>query len=139
MKRGSIPMKIAVPYENGSIFGHFGHTRQFKIYSVNDGNIRNAEVVPTLGQGHGALAGFLAHRDVDVLICGGIGAGAVNALAEAGISLCAGASGDADCAVADYLAGRLSSNTVPTCNHHEAGHGNTCGSHEHSCGEHSCH
>ena len=72
-------MKIAVTYENGQVFQHFGHTEQFKIYTVDDENILSSEIVNTDGTGHGALADFLKERGVNVLICGGIGAGAVMA------------------------------------------------------------
>ena len=61
-------MKIAVTYENGEIFQHFGHTETFKIYEIADGKITSARVVPTLGSGHGALAGFLQLNRVDTLI-----------------------------------------------------------------------
>ena len=80
-------MRIAVTYENGNIFQHFGHTEQFKIYEVEGSEIKNSEVVDTNGSGHGALADFLKERKVDKLICGGIGGGAKAALAEAGIEL----------------------------------------------------
>ena len=69
-------MRIAVTYENGQIFQHFGHTEQFKVYDLEDNKIVNTQVVDTNGQGHGALAGFLNSTDIDVLICGGIGGGA---------------------------------------------------------------
>ena len=92
-------MKIAVTYDNGQIFQHFGHTEQFKLYESVDGKIVHAEVVDTNGSGHGALAGFLMQNGVDTLICGGIGGGAQAALAEAGIKLYGGVSGDADAAV----------------------------------------
>ena len=69
-------MKIAVTYENGEIFQHFGHSEAFKLYEVEGGEVKSSEVVPTNGSGHGALAGFLRERGVEVLICGGIGAGA---------------------------------------------------------------
>ena len=78
-------MKIAATYQNGMIFQHFGHSEQFKLYDVENGKITDSRVVDTNGQGHGALADFLAKSGVNVLICGGIGAGAQNALAEAGI------------------------------------------------------
>ena len=100
-------MKIAVTYENGEIFQHFGHTAEFKIYEVADGKVVNAEVVDTNGSGHGALAGFLVQHGVDTLICGGIGGGAQNALAQAGIRLFGGVSGSADDAVNALLAGNL--------------------------------
>ena len=137
-------MRIAVTYENGEIFQHFGHTEYFKIYEVEGQEIKSSEVVSTNGNGHGALAGFLNGTQAEVLICGGIGAGAQNALAEAGIKLFGGVSGSADEAVAAYLAGTLAYNENVQCNHHgehEHHHGEHggCGSHEGGCGNHGCH
>ena len=93
-------MKIAVTYENGSVFQHFGHTEQFKLYDVEDGKVVNSAILPTGGFGHGALAGFLRSHGVDALICGGLGGGARMALAEAGIQLYAGVQGSAGRGVA---------------------------------------
>ena len=100
-------MRIAVTFENGEIFQHFGHTETFKVYEVEDNKVVSSEVIGSNGTGHGALAGLLEDRKIDVLICGGIGGGAQNALAEHGIELCAGASGSADEAVEAYLRGEL--------------------------------
>jgi len=86
-------MKIAVPYENGMVFQHFGHTAEFKFYEVENGQVTASEVVSTNGQGHGALVGFLAQHNANVVFCGGIGPGAQNALAQAGIQLFGGISG----------------------------------------------
>ena len=97
-------MKIAIPYESGMVFQHFGHTAEFKFYEVENGQVTASEVVSTNGQGHGALVGFLAQHNANVVFCGGIGPGAQNALARAGIQLFGGISGPADAAVADYLA-----------------------------------
>ena len=131
-------MKIAVTYAEGTIFQHFGHTQQFKIYEVENGNIIDAQVVDTNGSGHGALAGLLSALQVNVLICGGIGGGAQMALAEAGIALYGGVSGDADAAVTDLLAGNLHFNPNVRCNHHDHhGEGHTCG--DHGCGSGHCH
>ena len=52
-------MKIAVTYDNGQIYQHFGHTEKFKIYEVENGAVISAAVADTEGQGHGALASFL--------------------------------------------------------------------------------
>lgn len=122
-------MRIAVTYENGMIFQHFGHTEQFKIYDVSEGKILGEQVVDTMGNGHGALAGFLLEQKVDALICGGIGGGAQNALAQAGIRLFGGVSGGADDAVKAFLEGNLGYNPNVQCSHHGE---------EHSCGEHHC-
>ena len=101
-------MKIAVTYENGQVFQHFGHCEQFKLYDVADGSVTASQVVSAAGSGHGALAGFLQSHGVDTLVCGGIGAGARSALAEAGIQLYPGVTGGADESVAALLAGTLS-------------------------------
>ena len=130
-------MKIAVTYENGQIFQHFGHTEQFKIYTAENGKIISSEVIDTNGSGHGALAGLLLSLGVDILICGGIGGGAQMALAEAGIKLYGGVSGPTDTAVNALLDGTLGFNPDVKCNHHDHhGEGHTCG--EHGCG-HNCH
>ena len=126
-------MKLAVTYENGSVFQHFGRTEAFKVYEIEDDKVVRAEVIGTNGSGHSALAGVLAELGIDVLICGGIGGGAQAALADAGIEVCAGAQGSADEAVAAYLRGELTDAGV-TCDHHGAHH--ECG--EHGCGEHDC-
>ena len=130
-------MKIAVTYENGEIFQHFGHTETFKIYDIADDKVVSAEVVDTNGSGHGALAGFLVAHGVDTLICGGIGGGAQNALAQAGIRLFGGVSGNADEAVNALLAGNLGYNPNVHCDHHDHEAGHSCG--DHGCGSHSCH
>jgi len=133
-------MSIAVTYENGEIFQHFGHTAQFKVYDVAEGCVISAVVVDTDGHGHGALAGFLRNVQADVLICGGIGGGARMALAEAGIRLYGGVSGDADEAVEAFLAGELDFDPNARCSHHD-GHDHNCGSHgcgNHGCGSHNC-
>lgn len=132
-------MKIAVTYENGNVFPHFGHTEQFKLYSIEDGKITDTQILDTAGSGHGALAGLLSGEKVDTLICGGIGAGAQAALADAGIRLYGGVSGSADEAVNRLIAGDLVFDPDVHCDHHGEGHhhgaGHHCGEAGHHCGE----
>ena len=127
-------MKIAVTYDDGNVFQHFGRTEFFKVYETEDGKVVSSEVISSNGVGHGALAGVLAEQSVDVLICGGIGEGAQAALKEAGVELCAGAEGNTDQVVEAYLKGELVS-TGANCDHHH-GEEHSCGDHEegHSCG-----
>lgn len=130
-------MKIAVTYDNGNIFQHFGKTQQFKIYEIEEGKILNSEIVDTNGTGHGALAVFLKALRVKVLICGGIGAGAQNALADAKIELFGGVSGSADEAAEAYAKGDLKFNPDIKCDHHSEHHaGSECG--HGGCSGHSC-
>ncbi len=135
LKRGTELMKIAVTYENGEVFQHFGHTEQFKLYTVENGKVTQEQIVGTNGSGHGALAGFLKDAEADTLICGGIGAGAQNALRDAGIKLYGGVAGKADDAVYALLDGTLDYNPDVHCSHHDHEHGGK----EHTCGNHGCH
>ena len=125
-------MKIAVTYENGNVFQHFGHSEHFKIYDVTDGKIVGEQVVDTNGSGHGALAGFLKDNGVNVLICGGIGGGANRALADAGIELYGGVSGEADSVVLDFLNKKLNYNPDVHCEHPHHSHEN-CGENKGGC------
>ena len=97
-------MRVAVTYDNGNVFGHFGRTEQFKVYDIEDGKIVNSNIMDTNGEGCGALAGILSVANIDALICGGIGGGAVNAILGSGIKLYAGISGSTDAAVEALIA-----------------------------------
>ena len=137
--KGDFNMRIAIPYENGKVFQHFGHTEQFKFYDVEDGKVIASNVVDTNGRGHGALANLLGIVEVSVVICGGIGMGAQLALAAEGIEVFGGVEGDADKAVEDLLAGKLAYDPHAQCSHHGEGHscsGHDCGSG--GCGSHGC-
>lgn len=130
-------MKIAVTYLEGNVFGHFGHSEAFKIYDIESGQVKSAEVVAAPANGHGALAGFISSLGADTLICGGIGMGARVALAEAGITVYGGVEGEADKAVAALLSGTLECDPDAACSHHGHGEeGHSCG--EHHCGGHDC-
>ena len=140
-EKGTNSMRIAVTYENGAIFQHFGHTEQFKLYDVENGMIVSEQIVGTNGSGHGALAGFLKAAQADALICGGIGMGARNALAEAGITLYGGVTGSADAAAQALAQGNLQFDPDAKCDHHGHHHGedHDCGHHGHHHGEgHDC-
>ncbi len=127
-------MKVAVTYENGEVFQHFGRTPQFKVYEIVDGKVDSGEVIYTNGTGHGALAGFLNDLGADVMICGGIGGGAIAAMGDAGIKVYSGASGKADDVIASYIAGTLPESGDATCDHHDhEGHDG------HDCGHGGCH
>ena len=130
-------MRIAVTYDNGNIFQHFGKTENFKVYEVENNQVISSEVISSNGSGHGALAGLLDGQNVDVLICGGIGGGAQMALSDAGVRLYGGVSGSADAAAEALAAGELDFNPNVRCDHHDHhGEGHSCGSH--GCGHHSC-
>ena len=125
-------MKIAVTYDKGQIFQHFGHCATFKLYEAEDGKVVSSRVIDATGSGHSLLAGFLMMNGVDDLICGGIGGGAQTALRSFGIRIHGGVQGDADAAVEALLAGTLEASDAPNCSHHEH-HGA-----DHACGEHGC-
>lgn len=131
-------MKLAVTYENGEVFQHFGRTPYFEVFEIEDGKILNKEILDCLGSGHGELVGVLTRANVDALLCGGMGMGAQNMLAQMGIKVFAGISGNCEDAVNAFLNGTLSYTEEATCDHHhEDGEG--CSHHEEGegCGCHS--
>jgi len=119
-KKEDETLRIAVTYDpdSGDIFQHFGKTSYFKLYETNGTEVKT-EVLSTNGQGHGALAGVLTDLKADVLICGGIGAGAQNALSAMGIRLYGGCAGSADTAVKDFLNNSLRYQEDIKCDHHD--------------------
>ncbi|MCR5595525.1 MAG: dinitrogenase iron-molybdenum cofactor biosynthesis protein [Lachnospiraceae bacterium] len=129
-------MKVAITYENGLLFPHFGRTPAFKLYDVENGTVTESRVVETGETGHGALVGMLQELGAEVLICGGIGGGAIAAMNETDIKVYAGAAGDADELIQDYINGTLPENGDATCDHHDHEHeGHT----DHDCGHGGCH
>ena len=128
---------IAVTYDNGQIFQHFGRTEAFKIYKVEDGKIISSEVISAIEEGHEALSGQLSNEKIDIVICGGLGMGMLNALKANGIIVCANVSGDADSAVEAFLNGTLEYTSEAHCGHHHHEEGEEGGCHG-GCG-HSCH
>ena len=128
-------MKVAVTCFQDEVFAHFGRTPEFAIFQVEDGKIVKEERVAAPTEGHGALAGFLKTQNVNTLICGGIGGGAINALRAAGIEVFTGATGKVREQAESLLAGRLPQMGDANCDHsgHEHGHEAGCGNHGHNC------
>lgn len=96
-------MRIAVPYNDGQVYDHYGSAEAFKIYDTQDGKIVSGEVVPTAGRGHFYMVQFLINHEVKEVLCQSMGKPAQATLEIAGIGFTTGASGDADAAVEAYL------------------------------------
>ena len=124
-------MKIAVTYDNGEVFQHFGHTEQFKIYEIENDKVINEEIIDTNGTGHGLLGKLLISRGVNALICDGLGSGARNILEENTIKVYPGVVGNVDKVIEDYINDRLNYDENKKCDHHEH-------EHEHNCESHDC-
>jgi len=118
-------MKLAITCENDEIFQHFGRTPEFAIFEVNDKKIVNETRKSSGDAGCGALAGVLQKEGVDVLICGGIGGGALNAVCSVGIQVVGGISGNVRQIAEAYVAGTLEPKDDYLCNcRHEGEHCN---------------
>jgi predicted Fe-Mo cluster-binding NifX family protein len=111
----TINMNIAAPNESGNIAEHFGQTKQFAITTVKEGRVIEKNIIDMPGDGHDALALSLMQNNVQLLICGGIGAHAKKALNAAGITIVSGANGDIDQAVKNYILGKLKDDPKAGC------------------------
>ncbi len=123
--KGEQNMKIAVASENQKIAEHFGHCRNFNIFQIENDKIVSSTSVDNPGHKPGFLPNFLHEQGVNVIIAGGMGAGAIEIFQEKGIEIIIGASGDATEAVNAYLEGTLKS-TGSVCQDHK--HHDECGS-----------
>lgn len=121
-------MRIAVGYDEGEVFQHFGRTEYFKIYEVEGGKVVSSRIVGNGGLAHGGLVQILLDNDVDTFICGGIGAGARQMIQSRGIDILPGARGSCDACVDAFLKGSLQYDPDTECHHHDGG--------EHDC---NCH
>ena len=111
-------MKVAITYEKGEVFQHFGHTEKLKIYEIENEEIISENILDTSAHGHELLVKFLKDNNVDILICGGIGNGAKKALEEAHIQLLGGVSGNVQKVIKDYILNKLKYNENVECEHH---------------------
>ena len=125
-------MIIAVTCQENEVFQHFGHTPGFAVFEADENSVISETFLDSGSSGHGALAALLKENAVDVLICGGIGGGAINALTQAGIKVIGGASGNVKDAAEAFVKGTLSVRSDFHCNHHHHAEGHDCAGH--SCG-----
>lgn len=117
-------MKIAMPYRGGRVNEHFGQSREFVIYTLEDGKIADSKIINSqdLCHNHDGLAGRLRDEGVEVVIAGGIGYSMLDALQAMGLKIVTGASGDAPKVAEDYARGSLVTGNIDICG---------CGGHEH--------
>ncbi len=132
-------MKVAVTYENGEVFQHFGHTENFKVYTIEKGKVISSEIISSNGTGHESLAGMLKELGINTLICGGIGGGAKMALAQEGLTVYPGTSGNTDDVIKSFLDGTIKYNPNIQCSHHSHEEGHSCHGGGHSCSDHHDH
>lgn len=121
-------MLVAVTYENEEVYQHFGHSKSFAVYEVDNGKVVSKRIFDSAGAGHGALAGFLNDNGVAALICGGIGGGAISALEGIGIKVYSGVSGNVNDAIAAFANGTLKAGSGSNCNQHDHDHHHQSGS-----------
>lgn len=114
--------KIAFPTSNRrTIDGHFGHTKEFVIYSVEGNVVANETFVTPPPHEPGVLPKFLADNGVDTIITGGMGAMAVRLFNGNNIEVILGAAGSIQAALDEYLNDTLLS-TGSSCNHNHGDH-----------------
>jgi Mrp family chromosome partitioning ATPase/predicted Fe-Mo cluster-binding NifX family protein len=128
-------MKIAIATEGTNISAHFGKCENFTIAEIQNSNVKNKNIVNTLGNQHGLLPAFLASHNVNLVITGGMGEGARQNLISKGIEIITGASGDIDEVINSFLSGGLKSSNTG-CVSHEHSHGHNNGESGCNCGHH---
>lgn len=100
--------KNGIPTADGKLFPHFGKAPHVTVFDVEDEKILNKEVLAAPEHAHGAMPKFLQGLGVTDVICGGLGAGAIQLLEQMAIRIHGGApADDVDAVVDAYLKGTL--------------------------------
>ena len=112
-------MIIAMTYLNEEIFPHFGKSEYFVVYEVENKEVKSKKIYQLEGSGHASKAAFLKEMHADVLICGGMGMHAKEAIDSVGVSVYAGQSGNTDEVLKEFLEGKLIANelAIHSCCH----------------------
>ncbi|MFZ3102212.1 MAG: NifB/NifX family molybdenum-iron cluster-binding protein [Desulfitobacteriaceae bacterium] len=116
--------QIALPSEKEMLNAHFGRSQAFTLFTIEDGEVSGKIVLDTKGleHQHSGIAEFLKSKGVEVVICGGIGPGAISGLESAGLEVLRGANGTVEEVAAAYAKGRLITSDA-VCNHdHDHSH-----------------
>jgi len=103
-------MKIAIPVTEGKLCMHFGHCEVFQLFDVDVAKksiLSSTSVTPPPHE-PGVLPGWIAGKDVKLVIAGGMGARAVSLFKEQGVNVITGApAGDPKAVLQTYLDGQL--------------------------------
>ena len=121
-------MKVAVAYDNGEIYGHFGHCSQFAFYEYGEYVYECTKTLVDTSDrsGHEAMAKLMQEQGVDAVLCGQMGGEAKALLLSMGIVPIVGYTGHADTAADLLVTGQLPlspSEGAGTC----GGCGGSCG------------
>jgi predicted Fe-Mo cluster-binding NifX family protein len=118
-------MKIAIVMEDNRVAMHFGHCEKVMLVEIEEGEVRSREVLDAPEHDCGALPGLFAQRQVECVIAGGLGGGALANLNREGVKVIAGVQGTAEGALGSFLAGTLVGGDAVcggggpgTCGHH---------------------
>jgi predicted Fe-Mo cluster-binding NifX family protein len=111
-------MKIAMPKNGEMINQHFGQSKSFLIANVENQQIVNSQEISSesLQHNHAGLSGLFLSEGVSLVITGGIGKPALDALEQNGLKVIKGASGKCEEVLEKYLQGGLDDKDV-TCSH----------------------
>ncbi len=116
-------MKIALPSRNEMIDSHFGHCEYFTVFTIENSNIIDQELIPSpAGCGcKSNIASVLAASGVSLMLAGNMGDGAVNVLSQSGIDVIRGCSGNTKEVTLAWIAGNLI-DSGDSCHEHECHH-----------------
>ncbi|MBN2733504.1 MAG: NifB/NifX family molybdenum-iron cluster-binding protein [Methanomicrobiaceae archaeon] len=100
-------MKVAVAKEDNIVAEHFGHCREYVLFTVEDGRITGEETLTAPEHAPGVIPRFLNEKGANVVLAGGMGQGAINLFNEMGITVFIGVCGSIDAAIKSYIEGTL--------------------------------
>ena len=123
--------KLAIPVtKSNQIEDHFGHCEFYGVYTISEQNeiIEIQSIESKQGCGcKSNIASILADNGVNLMLAGGIGAGAINVLNKSNIQVISGCTGNVEDIIKQYLNGQIiDSGESCSLHEHHHGHGHQC-------------
>ena len=100
-------MKIAISCDGDEVSFHFGRCEKYVIFEEENGKLKSKEEVANPGHAPFYLPKFLAEKNVQKIICQGIGPRAMDLFDELNIEVLPGVTGKIDDVIEAYLKGEL--------------------------------
>lgn len=122
-------MKIAVPITENVVDDHFGHCEEYMVFTIDENSkVITSELLPS-PQGCGCksnIATILKEKEVNVMLAGNMGRGALNVLSKHGIQVYRGCSGDVYQLISTFIKGNIRDSGESCDQHEKDGHSHVC-------------
>jgi predicted Fe-Mo cluster-binding NifX family protein len=109
-------MKVAIAKDGDFVSEHFGHCREYALFTIENSSITSHENLLSPGHEPGKLPALLADHKVTHVLAGGMGPKAIELFCAHNIEVYIGVRGPVESVIKDFLAGNIAQGES-SCHH----------------------